>query len=76
MTEEELNIIEQYFNLQYQFLADKESFDLVNELIAEIRRQDEALDRALAFNRHYYHHFFNGDIDKMRETFAYLIDNQ
>ncbi|WP_394139612.1 hypothetical protein [Cytobacillus oceanisediminis] len=75
MREEDLKLIEQYFKLEQTFSAESEPFTLITELIAEIRRQDAELDKLTALNRHYLHHFFNGDFNKMEATFKYLKMN-
>lgn len=72
MKAEDLRIIEQYFKL---LPPDEDSMLLINELIDEVRRQDAEIDKLVAVNRHYLHHFFNGDFDRMDATFKYLKMN-
>ncbi|MBN8200514.1 hypothetical protein [Bacillus sp. NTK034] len=74
MREEDLLIIRQCFALSPNINADE--LRLVDELIEEIVSLDEQLERAVAANRHYLHHFFNGKIDEMAKTFKYMMTEQ
>jgi hypothetical protein len=72
-----LTHIENHFRQQQQLLgnlADEESFHIIFTLIEEVRQLSAANKKLTSLNRHYYHHFFNGDITKMESTFKYLMD--
>jgi hypothetical protein len=55
-------------------LADDKEFDLIFSLIERNKRLIEENDKLATLNRHYYHHFYNGNIDKMVQDFKYLME--
>jgi hypothetical protein len=54
-------------------LAEKETFAMIYSLIEQVRELREQNDKLTILNRHYYNHFYNGNIDKMVEDFKYLM---
>jgi hypothetical protein len=54
-------------------LAEKETFAMIYSLIKQVRELREQNDKLTILNRHYYNHFYNGNIDKMAEDFKYLM---
>jgi hypothetical protein len=54
-------------------LAEKETFVMIYSLIEQVRELREQNDKLTILNRHYYNHFYNGNIDKMVEDFKYLM---
>jgi hypothetical protein len=54
-------------------LAEKETFNMIYSLIEQVRELREQNDKLTILNRHYYNHFYNGNIDKMVEDFKYLM---
>jgi len=73
MTEEELNLIIQYFKL---VPPDEDAQLLINDLVDEVKSLNRQLDNAMAANRHYLHYFFDGKIDEMAKTFKYMLRDQ
>jgi hypothetical protein len=72
-----LNQIENHFKAKQQLfgnLADEQDFNLIYSLIEQIYQLREQNDRLTVLNRHYYHTFYNGNIDKMVQDFKYLMD--
>lgn len=68
-----LEEVEAHFRNEFEnwgFIADEKSFEMIFELI-ELAKELEG-SRLTALNRHYFHHFFGGSIEKMEETFHYL----
>lgn len=77
MTKQDLSYLERFFAKQKEILgnlADKEQFEAISELFTEIHRLKEENSKLTELNRHYFHHFFDGKIDKMKETFKYLME--
>ena len=73
----DLNAIELHFKKQQEFLgnlADDESFNMIFTLIEQVRQLRTENEKLATLNRHYYHHFYNGNIDKMIEDFKYLME--
>jgi hypothetical protein len=72
-----LTDIENHFRQQEKLLgnlADEQSFFLIYSLIEQVRQLREENDKLTLLNRHYYQHFYNGNIDKMVQDFRYLMD--
>jgi hypothetical protein len=72
-----LNQIENHFKAKQNLLgnlADDKEFDMIYSLFEQIHQLREQNDRLTVLNRHYYHHFYNGNIDKMVQDFKYLMD--
>jgi hypothetical protein len=46
--------------------------ELTLELLAEIERLQQELDRVTALNRHYLHFFYQGDVMKFQADFEYI----
>jgi hypothetical protein len=72
-----LNKIENHFKQQQSLLgnlADEDSFIMIFSLIAKVRRLEDENEKLATLNRHYYHKFYNGDIDKMIKDNSYLVD--
>jgi hypothetical protein len=72
-----LNQMETYFQNKQKLLgnlADEQDFNLIYSLIEQIRQLREQNDRLTVLNRHYYHTFYNGNIDKMIADFKYLME--
>jgi hypothetical protein len=55
-------------------LADTQDFNLIYSLITQVRQLREENDRLTLLNRHYYHTFYPGNIEKMEQDFKYLFD--
>ena len=66
-----LDQIEEHFDL---LDIDGESYTMVMALINKVYALEEQTDRLTSLNRHYLHHYFNGDVMKMQETFNYIKD--
>jgi hypothetical protein len=67
---------EQYFQKKEAalgILAEKETFAMIYSLIEQVRELRQQNDKLTILNRHYYNHFYNGNIDKMVEDFKYLM---
>lgn len=77
MSEHELSYIERHTQHKQKLLgnlADDEEFQMVFDLIAEVRRSHERIKECTMFNRHYLNHFYGGDFNKFKADFAYLIE--
>jgi hypothetical protein len=71
-----LTHIENHFLQQQQLLgnlADEESFHIIFTLIEEVRQLSAANNKLTSLNRHYLHHFYNGEVNKMLADFKYLV---
>jgi hypothetical protein len=71
-----LTNIENQFKQQQQLLgnlADEETFTIIFSLITQVRQLREENEKLATLNRHYYQHFYNGNIDKMIQDFKYLM---
>jgi hypothetical protein len=71
-----IDSIEKYFRQQEKVFGayDPESFKMIFSLIEMNRQLREENDKLTALNRHYYHTFYNGNIDKMVQDFKYLME--
>ncbi|MBT2727868.1 hypothetical protein J7E63_13055 [Bacillus sp. ISL-75] len=72
-----LSDIENHFIQQQKLLgnlADSEQFLMIFSLIEQVRELREQNDKLTVLNRHYYNHFYNGNIGKMVEDFKYLME--
>lgn len=70
-----LDNIENHFKQQQELLgnlADTESFTMIFSLIDKVRRLEDESDRLCALNRHYFHRFYDGSIEKMQADFNYI----
>lgn len=71
-----LQQVEQYFQQKEASLgtlAEEESFAMIYSLIEQVRELRKENDKLTYLNRHYYHTFYNGDIQKMEADFNYLF---
>jgi hypothetical protein len=55
-------------------LGDDIEFKMIFSVIKYAQQLQEENDKLTVLNRHYYHHFYNGNIDKMVQDFKYLMD--
>jgi hypothetical protein len=65
--------IETHFRQKQELLknlGDEQEFNMVFWLIDHVKELREQNDRLTVLNRHYYQHFYNGNIDKMVEDFS------
>lgn len=72
-----LQQVEQYFQNEQKLMAnfaDEHSFNMIYSLIEQVRQLREQNDKLTILNRHYYNHFYNGNLDKMIEDFKYLME--
>jgi hypothetical protein len=72
-----LTQIENHFRQQQKLLgnlADEQSFLMIYSLIEQVRQLRAENDKLTLLNRHYYNHFYNGNIDKMVQDFKYLME--
>lgn len=70
-----LDTIENHFRNQQAFLgnlADTESFTMIFSLIDQVKKYEADIDRLTSLNRHYFHRFYNGSIEKMQADFKYI----
>jgi regulator of replication initiation timing len=63
----------QQLQAQLGALADDQTFSMIYSLIEQNRQLRTENDKLTVLNRHYYHHFYNGNIDKMIADFQYLM---
>jgi hypothetical protein len=71
-----LQQVKQYFQQKESSLgalAEEESFAMIYSLIEQVRQLRKENDKLSLLNRHYYHKFYPGDIEKMEADFKYLL---
>lgn len=71
-----LDNTENYFLQQQKLMAnfaDEHSFNMIYSLIEQVRQLRKENDKLCLLNRHYYHAFYPGDIEKMEADFKFLL---
>jgi hypothetical protein len=55
-------------------LGDDQEFNMVFWLIDHVKELRNEIDKLTVLNRHYYHTFYSGNLEKMEQDFKYLMD--